>query len=210
MGRMKNGINGSVSGKVGSAVGSSWRGIDYWRSLPTITKPRTEKQKANQNRMAWINDWLTPFKPFSMAGFLNYSQQMTWYNALYKFNHELVPEIDDTENGVDYASMVLSDGPLRGAGDPAVSLLEQGVLELTWKPLYRSQDRGTDQLLVLLFAAGKRESDFLMGEASRGDGRCLFRYRSDLIGCTAEVFVGFVSFDRKKASRSQHLGSVIL
>ncbi|HEY1024846.1 MAG TPA: DUF6266 family protein [Sphingobacteriaceae bacterium] len=210
MGRMKNGANGPVSGKVGSVVGSSWRDVQYWRSLPKITKKRTESQIAVQKRMAFVNSWLSPFKPFATAGFLNYSGRMTWYNALYKFNHELVPEAEAPDPAVDYSLMVLSDGPLQGAGDPQVILAEKGVLEFTWKPLYRSKDRSSDQLSILLYVSEVHESDFLIGGPARGNGKCRFQYRSDFAGHRAEVFIGFISFDRKKASRSQYLGSFML
>lgn len=45
MGTIKKGILGGFSGKVGTVVGSSWKGIAYMRSLPQNMKnPRTEGQ----------------------------------------------------------------------------------------------------------------------------------------------------------------------
>jgi hypothetical protein len=45
MGTIKKGVLGGFSGKVGSVVGASWKGIDYIRSLPASVKnPRTEGQ----------------------------------------------------------------------------------------------------------------------------------------------------------------------
>ena len=109
MARLKNGINGPLSGKVGSVVGCSWKGVNYVRGLPRINKKRTEAQKANQSRFAYVNAWLAPFKPFTSVGLLNYSDRMTWYNAAYNLNHHLLPPAGDTEAVIDYAAMILSD-----------------------------------------------------------------------------------------------------
>ncbi len=38
MGSYSKGANGTFSGKVGSVVGTSWRSIDYLRSLPKKSK----------------------------------------------------------------------------------------------------------------------------------------------------------------------------
>ncbi|MBD1427834.1 hypothetical protein [Sphingobacterium arenae] len=40
MARVKNGVNGTVSGKVGPSVFCKWKDIYYVRSLPRITKKR--------------------------------------------------------------------------------------------------------------------------------------------------------------------------
>lgn len=50
---LKQGILGGVKGKVGSVVGSSWKGIATLRSLPlSVTNPRTAAQVGNRNRFS--------------------------------------------------------------------------------------------------------------------------------------------------------------
>ena len=45
MGKIKKGILGGFSGRVGNVIGGSWKGIDYMRSEATsIANPRTTKQ----------------------------------------------------------------------------------------------------------------------------------------------------------------------
>ena len=45
MGKIKKGILGGFSGRVGNIIGGSWKGIDYMRSEATsIANPRTTKQ----------------------------------------------------------------------------------------------------------------------------------------------------------------------
>lgn len=50
---LKQGILGGVKGKVGSVVGSSWKGIATLRSLPlSVTNPRTAAQVGNRARFS--------------------------------------------------------------------------------------------------------------------------------------------------------------
>jgi hypothetical protein len=53
MGTIKKGILGGFSGKVGTVVGASWRGISYMRSLPQkVRNPRTQGQRSQRNKFA--------------------------------------------------------------------------------------------------------------------------------------------------------------
>jgi hypothetical protein len=45
MGTIKQGILGGFSGKVGTVIGGSWKGISYMRSIPqSVKNPRTDGQ----------------------------------------------------------------------------------------------------------------------------------------------------------------------
>ena len=52
MATIKQGILGAFSGKVGSVVGSSWKGIPVMKSLPpSVANPKTAKQIEQRSRM---------------------------------------------------------------------------------------------------------------------------------------------------------------
>jgi hypothetical protein len=60
MGRIKKGILGGFSGKVGSVVGASWKSIDYIRSLPaSVRNPRTPAQVNQRSKFATVIKFLT-------------------------------------------------------------------------------------------------------------------------------------------------------
>ena len=55
MGTVKKGILGDFSGKVGSVVGSNWKGIGYIRSLPKkVGNPRTLPQKSHRAKFRFM------------------------------------------------------------------------------------------------------------------------------------------------------------
>ncbi len=64
MATFNKGILGGFSGKVGTIVGSNWRGLDVIRSLPKKTSRfATEKQLIVQAKFSLIAHFLAPLKP---------------------------------------------------------------------------------------------------------------------------------------------------
>jgi len=50
MARYNNGYMGPFSGKLGPAVGTSWKGISILRSLPAAKKNRTSTQEQTEHK----------------------------------------------------------------------------------------------------------------------------------------------------------------
>lgn len=79
----KSGILGAFSGKVGSVVGASWRGIDYMRSLAaSVGNPRTPAQQSNRQLMSVIAQGLSPFKYLIRDGFIPRKGESSWSDAV--------------------------------------------------------------------------------------------------------------------------------
>jgi hypothetical protein len=65
MGTIKKGILGGFSGKVGTVVGASWKGIAYMRSLPQKVKnPRTTGQRSQRSKFSLALKLLQPLTAF--------------------------------------------------------------------------------------------------------------------------------------------------
>lgn len=110
MGRYGKGILGSFVGKVGTVIGSSWRGISYMRSLPVFKTGRTppDKQLEQQMRFGLMTRFLSPVEPLLEIGFKNYAKQQTGYNGALSYNIKnaisgLYPALE-----VDYAMIMFS------------------------------------------------------------------------------------------------------
>src|SRR5688572_9457477 len=88
MGKFSNGIFGNFYGKIGNVVGSSWRGIDYLRSLPKLNKNRqpSEKQLEQQARFALMTGFLNPLRDVLDIGYQNYASGVTAYNSALSAN----------------------------------------------------------------------------------------------------------------------------
>ncbi|MDD4778290.1 MAG: DUF6266 family protein, partial [Fermentimonas sp.] len=74
MGKLKDGIFGGFSGKVGNVIGSSCRGVEYIKSRPVrMTNPRSKGQTKQRGAFKMTQDFLRTIKPFIRIGFKEFA-----------------------------------------------------------------------------------------------------------------------------------------
>src|SRR6478736_1305705 len=83
MGRLVSGINGPIIGKVGTVIGSTWKGKHYVKSVNSLPRSskRGEYEKAYQSDFSILHYWLKPIIGFIRAGFNGYSNEVHAFNA---------------------------------------------------------------------------------------------------------------------------------
>ncbi len=88
MGRIKQGILGGFSGKVGPVVGSSWKGIAVLKSKPlSVANPRTAGQVAQRNSMTALVIVCQLYLAILIKPLWDrFAQQMSGYNAFVRAN----------------------------------------------------------------------------------------------------------------------------
>jgi len=104
MGTIKRGILGGFKNKVGSVIGSSWKGIDTMRSMPlSVANPNTAKQKTVRGNFktlvtATSSVNATLIRPY----WSRFAKQMTGANAFIRENYDLFknPEVLYSENAI--------------------------------------------------------------------------------------------------------------
>ena len=78
MGTIKQGILGGFSGKVGTVIGGSWKGISYMRSqAQSVKNPRTDGQLSQRSKFALALDFLKPLTDIVRTGFKLYTNKQT-------------------------------------------------------------------------------------------------------------------------------------
>lgn len=127
MGKIKQGILGSVSGKVGGVIGGSWKGIGYVRSIPaSVADRKSTAQLIQRDRIKLLGklsaDLLAPIiKPL----WDRFAIKMSGYNAFVKTN--MVAIVSGTE--VNLAAFRTSVGKMaevpnvRGIWNPTLEVL---------------------------------------------------------------------------------------
>ncbi len=82
MGTIKQGILGGFSGKVGTVIGSSWKGISYMRGrAQSVRNPRTEGQMEQRSKFSLTLDFLKPITAYVRTGYKTYANKQTAFNA---------------------------------------------------------------------------------------------------------------------------------
>lgn len=213
MAKLKNGIFGAISGKLGPLVGGIWNGIPYLRERPKqgeIKKVRTAAQIANEAKFKFGNNWLVPFHPFVSVGFHNYAIGKTAIAAAFSANYLQVISGSYPNFVVDYTRVIISKGKLPQLEEPLMSLSAPDMLEISWLPNTGAGTSYNDQLMLALYSPDLQVADGFIGSASRADKQYSFRFNPQLVGVPLEVYLSVVSLDRKKVADSIYMGRIAL
>lgn len=130
MGKIKKGILGGFSGRVGNVIGGSWKGIDYMRSEATsIIDPKTAKQLEQRSKFRVAVEFAKQVVPVINIGLKQYATKRSEFNYL-------VSKIckdwwDDVNDNINFPLVQLSAGELPTEQITAVRYDDGSVL-LDW------------------------------------------------------------------------------
>jgi hypothetical protein len=207
MGTIKKGVLGGFSGKVGSVVGASWKGIDYIRSLPASVKnPRTEGQVTQRTKFTVALEFLRPIIAYLNVGFKPYASKQSPYNAAMSYNvsNAVTGTFPDFE--MDYPNALVSKGSLLGAED-ASATAAAGSISFAWTDNSEvSNALATDKAMPLAFNISKGQAVFKTNGAERSTEADTLTIPANWSGDDVEVYLGFVSNDGLLVASSVYLG----
>ncbi len=214
---IKNGVNGTVSGKAGSVVFVLTKTGNYVRSLPRVKKRApTPEQLLSRTRFKIVRSHISMLNPIINIGYKAYSYPKRAYDVAmsYNLNEALVQE----ENGfvVDWQKFMIA----KGSPNPITSYTmdfdqENQVLRVTWEyDAYLEKKFDTryyDSLLILYSAEDDgAEYPLLMNDSKdsliSGKQNVMIPKRTKEV--TYEVFIFFVESYGGGNTDSMHLGKI--
>jgi hypothetical protein len=209
MARIKKGILGGFSGKVGTVVGASWKGVDYMRSLPKeSTKPATIKQLAQQNKMALLRGFLIGISDIIELCFQNISKYTAMNDAL---SYNMLNTIEGIypEQSVNFKQLIFSKGELLGSWSPKIVSTKSNSVDFSWKngnftPLCAADD----QVTLVVYNPVEKMFCILDKAALREDKAARLLLPGSFSGHTLHCYISFYSENRKLASTNEYLGEV--
>ena len=209
MGTIKQGILGGFSGKVGSVVGGSWKGISYMRSqAQNIKNPRTEAQVSQRAKFALALSFLKPLTNVVRTGFKLYAIKQTAFNAAMSYTLANAISGDFPDYEIDFASALISRGTLTSAANGLASAAN-GKISFTWEDNSGvGSAKATDKALIAILNPSKGEGLSDNAGAARSVGSQSIDIPSDWIGDEVQIYLGFVSADAKEVANSVYLGAV--
>ncbi|MDP4264016.1 MAG: DUF6266 family protein [Bacteroidota bacterium] len=206
MGRFVNGINGPVTGRVGTIIGSSRNGVAYVKGpYKKRTKRISKKEKANRDRFAMAQLWLQPVLEFVRQGFRGYSERSEGFVAAKSWLLKNSFEEDETGIRVNPALVKVSFGDLPASGNIAVSQPSPTQLKFTWDGTLPEGADPMDQVMLLAYDVENSKAYFTLTGQFRSVG-------SDILTIpgtrkkTYHLYGSFVAFDRGRQSDSVYLG----
>lgn len=201
---LKNGINGGFSGKVGTVVGTSWRGLEIIRSLPKKPTKFSDKQLANQMRMKLVQLFLKKMIEIVRIGFKDDSILPTAFNSAMSYNKKNAITGEYPDLRIDFEKVRISQGDLYLAPNLTFVADDDG-LHFSWDKKLAENAEPKDQLLVVVWNELEQSSDYRL-QAYRRDGQFSFVSDNPLKGI--HIWAGFIRADRSMQSNSVYLGFV--
>ena len=204
MGKIKQGILGGFSGKVGTVVGSYWNGIFYMKGLPqSYKKSRSGNQKMQQGyfkelvtlSMSLSNEdleFIYPKKPKGMTRRNLLVQQLASYAAV----------IDKTRT-VDLDSLTtLGNSPTTDLPTVTVNA-NRSDLQISWEAVTYYRDQHPDDYPVILVANITQQRLFLVTSpvTLKSTGKQSFEVNVKPYGNPRDEFSGFMFVTSQNRSR---------
>ncbi|MCZ4694710.1 hypothetical protein DWB61_15260 [Ancylomarina euxinus] len=156
MGKYNQGILGPFTGKVGAIVGSSWRGVNYIKSLPGPNASNSEAQQKQRSRFKSVVSLASSLMESLIRPVWNLvGGKMTGYNLFVKTN---MPAFDESGALVNYSDFHASMGALPL---PEILTLQDDAdvvsgIELSWKDDSATGVGNADDKLHLLVMTPER------------------------------------------------------
>lgn len=154
MGKIEQGILGGVSGRVGSVVGASWKGVPTIRVYqPNVSNPRTAAQTTQRTAFSGITKIASSLlTPLIKSFWDRFAVKQSGYNAFIAAN-----KLESGGFQNDVSKIVFSKGKLSatkvftGAASPAGYVFDQSEAPVT------RYDLSTDEFYGILYNVTKQE-----------------------------------------------------
>lgn len=210
MAKINQGIYGPLTGKLGPVVGSSWKGVPYVKKKPKYAKnkKRSPAQIANNEKFAYVNEWLTPFHAYLIIGFSSVAVRQTEFgaalSAVYKTAFTgIMPEIK-----VDFSKIQISSGTLKCLINPSITYTEEKQIHVSWDDSSGSGAKYDDQVMVALYSDELKQTDGFTCNVNRIQNEVSFTLQPEMLGKLLHMYIAVVSNNRKKASETIYLGEI--
>ena len=209
MGKIKQGILGGFSGKVGSVVGGSWKGINYMRGkAASIKNPQTLHQMQQRTKFALALSVLQPITAFIRVGFRRYAHRKTEFNAAmsYTVRNAILGTYPDYV--IDYSKLLVSRGTLTGANS-ATATPVAGKIKLAWADNSGiGEAKPTDKAIAVAINQAKGEAAYITEGAPRSSENEDLMVSPYWSGDEVVVYLAFISENGKDVASSEYLGPV--
>jgi hypothetical protein len=209
MGTITKGILGGFSGKVGSVVGGTWKGIDYMRSKGNRSnRAATQRQLQQQQKFAVMMKFTQPLAGLLMVSFRNFAVKMTGTNSSFSYNlkNAITGTYPDYE--VAYNLALVSRGDMPNATSPSATAGTTGKVNFTWvNNAGTGKAADTDPSIAVAFCPGINQAVYTTQGNTR-DQQSTILDAGVFSGKVVETWLAFISADGKEVATSIYTGPV--
>jgi hypothetical protein len=171
MGIFRKGILGGFRKKVGTVIGSSWRGLDVMRGLPKISdKPATQEQLDQRFKFGLVTGLLAWVSDVIDIGYRSAAQVPTPMNVAVSDNLKLAVTGVSPNFSIDPLALRFSKGKLSLPSDYSVAMAADAVLDYAWsKDTENRFNHLTDAVHLVVYNPEKQKFAQVLNAGTRED-----------------------------------------
>ena len=209
MGIYNKGVLGPFSGKIGTVVGSSWRGIDYMRSLPKKgNRTPTATQLLQRQRFLKVTEFLTPINAVLKKFFGSNSGELSRTNQALSYHMREAVTYVDPDFEMVFNKVQIAKGDLTGVQNPTVTPATN-ALDFSWENnTGQGEAVANDQLVVVVYAPVGGLYFYTLLGGLRSAAAATINLPSYFSGLEVQSWITFASADAKKYATSIYMGAV--
>ncbi len=211
MGKLLQGINGPISGKVGPVVGYMLNNQAVVRALAGRSKkPLTPKQIHQRKKFALMNDFLGQLTDLLNMTYGHLVVHMTGYNKAFSYNVMNAIRGFYPDLSIDYKMVLLGRGDLPNVGLANTKALPDGKLEFRWTDNSGTgKAKASDKAFAAVYNEELKDWEYDLNLATRAEGVCVLD-ASILKGKPVHAYLGFITENSKDVTDTLYTGLVDL
>lgn len=209
MGTYNKGILGAFYGKVGTVIGTTWRGKNVMRSLPRRTnRAATVLQRQQREKFTMVANFLFPISTIPSRYFGNRGGLRTQKNQATSFLMKEAALHNGTEPYWDFPKILLTRGDLLGLMSLTATAGTNQEVTLNWDDNSgQGNALATDKVLAVVYEETSGLIWSAEAIATRDTESVTLPLPSYWSGLAVHVWVAIVSEDDAKYATSQYLGT---
>lgn len=174
------------------------------------SKPPTTGQKATHADTNIYSKFMKAFDEFVLVGYdlEAKAKGQNHHNAMIIVNRKNSLRGVYPNRSIDFSKILITKGSLPVAAETAVTVTEAG-LAYTWSTeLIVDRTHHSDQVIMLAYFPGLNETRYITAGPQRYLGKGLLILDGIKKGHKAEIYISFITDDRRNISNSIHLGQL--
>lgn len=209
MGKIKTGILGGFQGKLGTVIGSTWRGESIMRALPkTAAKAPTESQRIQRLKFKAVSEFLNPLRNTLSTYFGNDTGVKSKYNMATSYHITNAVEITEAGTQILYPRVLVAKGTLFGFQNLTTTQSET-VITLNWEDnTVFGNAKAEDTVNVVCYIEDVNTFYVFESIANRDGLTASVTLPQNFLGYNAEVYAFLYDTASKTSSNSVYLGNI--
>ena len=209
MGKIKTGILGGFQGKVGTVIGSTWRGESIMRALPkTAAKAPTESQRIQRLKFKAVSEFLNPLRTTLSTYFGNDTGVKSKYNMATSYHITNAVEITEQGTQILYPRVLVAKGTLFGFQNLTTTPSET-VITLNWEDNTVFGNAKAEDTVNVVCYIEEVNTFYVFESIAKRDGlTASVTLPQNFLGYNVEAYAFLYDTVSKTSSNSVYLGNI--